>query len=196
MALKTFVKVSGVNNLSDARYCAGMNVDQLGFAIEPDSANYTAADKFKEIADWVSGVDFVGEIENDQVNVADLSANYGLKNVQIEHLIQLNPALEAGLNVIFATNSIDKAQEAQRIANGRLSYILMEAEGLNDEITSLAMEVPVVLSSDFDPEEVLQLVETPIKGIAIKGGDEIMPGYKDFDGMADILEALEIDDLD
>lgn len=34
MALKTFVKISGVNNLSDARYCAGMGVNQLGFNIE------------------------------------------------------------------------------------------------------------------------------------------------------------------
>ncbi|MFT7382188.1 MAG: phosphoribosylanthranilate isomerase, partial [Roseivirga sp.] len=30
---------------------------------------------------------------------------------------------------------------------------------------------------------------------SIRGGNEIRPGYKDFDEMADILEALEIDDM-
>ena len=63
MALKTTVKVSKVNNLSDARYCAGMGVNQLGFNIEPDHENYTDPKSFKELADWVSGVEFVGEIE-------------------------------------------------------------------------------------------------------------------------------------
>jgi phosphoribosylanthranilate isomerase len=31
MPLKTFVKVGCITNLSDARYCAGMGVDMLGF---------------------------------------------------------------------------------------------------------------------------------------------------------------------
>ena len=33
-----------------------------------------------------------------------------------------------------------------------------------------------------------------VKGISLKGGEEIRPGYKDFDELADILEALEIED--
>ena len=53
MALKTFVKVSGINNLSDARYCSGMEVNQLGFSIEPSSPNYTDPEKFKEIKGWL-----------------------------------------------------------------------------------------------------------------------------------------------
>ena len=48
MALKTFVKISGVNNLSDARYCAGMGVNQLGFNIEDKHPNYTDPQSFKE----------------------------------------------------------------------------------------------------------------------------------------------------
>jgi len=33
-----------------------------------------------------------------------------------------------------------------------------------------------------------------IYGIALKGGEEITPGYKDFDELADILEKLELED--
>ena len=32
--LKTIVKVSEVNNLSDARYCAGMGVEYIGFSMD------------------------------------------------------------------------------------------------------------------------------------------------------------------
>ena len=42
--LKTQVKVSSITNLSDARYCAGMGVDLLGFPIQEISL-----EKFTEI---------------------------------------------------------------------------------------------------------------------------------------------------
>jgi phosphoribosylanthranilate isomerase len=64
MALKTFVKVSTVNNLSDARYCAGMYVNWLGFNLEESSPDYLSPEKFTEITEWLSGLEYVGEFEN------------------------------------------------------------------------------------------------------------------------------------
>ena len=63
MALKTFVKISAINNLSDARYCAGMGVDMLGFALEPTNPDSISPEKYTEIIGWLSGVKFVGEFE-------------------------------------------------------------------------------------------------------------------------------------
>ncbi len=37
MALKTIVKVGNITNLSDARYCAVMGVDMLGFCLNKQS---------------------------------------------------------------------------------------------------------------------------------------------------------------
>ena len=67
--LKTLVKVSGVNNLSNARYCAGMGVDMLGF--DMDSMQI---EQFHEIKNWVSGVKIVGETKNE-------SADYILEKI-------------------------------------------------------------------------------------------------------------------
>ena len=53
MSLKTLVKVGGVTNLSDARYCAGMGVAILGFCPEPSRPDYVDLDKFKEITNWI-----------------------------------------------------------------------------------------------------------------------------------------------
>ncbi|MFT6971874.1 MAG: phosphoribosylanthranilate isomerase, partial [Roseivirga sp.] len=88
MALKTFVKVSGINNLSDARYCAGMGVNQVGFEIEEGSPNYVDQQSFKEIKGWLSGVEFVGEINGSVGSIANLVKDYGLDAIQIENMAQ------------------------------------------------------------------------------------------------------------
>jgi phosphoribosylanthranilate isomerase len=51
MALKTKVKAGNITNLSDARYCAGMGVDWLGFP-----ADVVNPDTFKEITNWVTSL--------------------------------------------------------------------------------------------------------------------------------------------
>lgn len=196
MALKTFVKVSGINNLSDARYCAGMEVNQLGFEIEVGSSNYVDPQVFKEIKGWLSGVDFVGEITSNTTAINELIAHYEVDLIQIENIDQIGEALSTGLKVCFASNNKELAQKAWDLSEHRLAYILFDGTDYsNDEIDELAKLVPVVLASGFDAHTVNEKIESSIKGISIRGGNEIRPGYKDFDEMADILEALEIDDL-
>lgn len=62
MALKTFVKISTVNNLSDARYCAGMYVNLMGFNLEEGNKDYMAPEKYQELTDWLSGLEYVGSL--------------------------------------------------------------------------------------------------------------------------------------
>lgn len=196
MALKTFVKVSGINNLSDARYCAGMEVNELGFEIEVGSSNYVDPQVFKEIKGWLSGVDFVGEITSNTTAINQLIAHYEVDLIQIENIDQIGEALATGLKVCFASNNKQLAQKAWDISEHRLAYILFDGTDYsNDEIDEIAKLVPIVLASGFDADTVNERIESSIKGISIRGGNEIRPGYKDFDEMADILEALEIDDL-
>ena len=57
--LRSKVKVSAIENLSDARYCAGMGVEWLGFSMTD-----VPLDKFNEIRNWLSGVQIVGEAFN------------------------------------------------------------------------------------------------------------------------------------
>lgn len=196
MALRTFVKVNGVNNLSDARYCAGMSVDQLGFNIEPEHANYTDAKAFNEISDWLSGVAYVAEIESENTAINEAISGYNVQAIQIENESQLDAATETGLSVIFKVDSLSNGQYIWNLYQDKLAYILVDlSESKLDELET--QEYPMVVQGQIDDTNVDSLLENlEPKGIALVGGNEIRPGFKDFDALADILEALEIDDLD
>jgi phosphoribosylanthranilate isomerase len=194
MALATFVKINSVNNLSDARYCAGMEVDQMGFVIEEGQLGFVSPEDFKEIADWLSGVDFVGEISSNQSNISALIEHYPLQAIQVSDQEQIAPALATGLQVIFLS---EKVSEAQAVLSQypELAYVLLTDKNLNDLDQIKDLE-KIVLTHGFEAENVKAFVdERPIKGIAMSGGDEIRPGFKDFDELADILEALDTDEF-
>jgi len=194
MALKTFVKVSGITNLSDARYCSGMEVDQLGFSIDPNGANYTDPEKFKEIKGWLSGVAYVGELDaSSTVN----AAQYELDAIQVASPAQVAAAAELGLPVILKMDITMITEPLLASLKDRVDYFLIESiyEGqVSPDILALAAQYKLVLAYGFDAGSVEGLSQTAIKGVALQGGEEISPGLRDFDEMMDILEALEIDD--
>lgn len=198
MALKTFVKVSGINNLSDARYCSGMEVDQLGFSIQENSPNYTDPDKFKEIKGWLSGVAYVGEIEaNNAKSIADIVNDYELDALQVASAKQVMEAQATGLPIILKTDVSMITVDTLSDLKNKVSYFLIEsvyAGQVSPDILELTTQFPMVLGYGFDAGSVEGLASSGIKGIALKGGEEISPGLRDFDEMMDILEALEIDD--
>ena len=196
MALRTFVKVSGINNLSDARYCAGMEVNQLGFEIEESASNYTDIQKYKEITEWLSGVEYVGEISSAHSVIKAVIEGYQLDAIQVEHIEQINEALETGLAVSFLAHDLDSVKVAWETSGKKLAYVLLDDSAIDQAmLNTLSKDIPVVLASGLTAETVTELAKSDLKGIAIQGGNEIRPGYKDFDEMADILETLEIDDL-
>mgnify|MGYP003869596429 CR=1 FL=1 len=208
MALKTFVKISSVNNLSDARYCSGMQVNLMGFNLEEENKNFTSVQKFKEITDWLSGVSFVAEFEfSHPENILEKLKSYeGFEFIQIEQEMHLKMLVNSGFGIILKQNISDLDQMDALIARGEsfknfdvtllLTSEILEMTGtLKDKIKTLSGKCSLLLGFGFQADNVLELIEeTGIKGIAMEGGDEIKPGLKDFDELAEILEVLEIED--
>lgn len=200
MALKTHVLISSVNNLSDARYCAGMHVDYIGFGFEKTDNNYIPRETFKELTEWLSGVEFVGEFSKyDTQDVRMALQDYGTKVVQIRNKDQVKQLQLDGFTVILTIDITDWLS----IENIDPDYLVIEShhEALTEEeihiITKLSTEHKVFIGSGITKENVDSILEeTKAYGIALQGGNEIRPGYKDYDALADILEALEVDDLE
>lgn len=206
MALKTKVYISGINNLSDARYCAGMGVEFMGFNLKPESPEYITPEKFREITGWISGVYMVGEfgnstpeviesivtaIEIDYIEVSDPKSIAPLKNLEIPLIFSIDISLynPAQLGIILNTYKYS------------VDYFILHASNAVDKeywdkITEFALEYPLILTFNFDPENINYVLDTTrIAGIALNGGLEIKSGYKDFDELSSILEVIEIDDL-
>lgn len=208
MALKTFVKISGVNNLSDARYCAGMQVNLMGFSLEEGDKNFVSPEKFKEISGWLSGVEYVAEFTHAHPeSILNRIKEYPeITILEIIEEIHLKMLVNTNFSIILKQN-VEDVQDLEQLINKSASYhdfnvtLLLQSDTLdmNEEIhkkvTELASKCQVLLGFGFQADTVLDLVESiGAKGISINGGDEIKPGLKDFDEMADILESLELED--
>jgi len=209
MALKTFVKISNVNNLSDARYCSGMYVNLMGFSLEKNNEYYVTPTAFKEITDWLSGLEYVAEFSNSHPdNILEAMAQYdGFSYIQIAERLHLPMLKNTSYSLIFKY-TIEKAEDLDDLLDLaptlRENDILLNLESdtsmeitgeIQKEIKKIAAKCELLLGFGFDDKNVDQLLDTiPLKGISMKAGHEIKPGIKDFDEMADILEALEVED--
>ncbi|ELR72549.1 hypothetical protein C900_01223 [Fulvivirga imtechensis AK7] len=200
MALKTFVKVSAVNNLSDARYCAGMEVDLIGFNIEKDKPGYISPENFRELTEWLSGPGYVAEFESySAVDITDAVKEYDVDYVEISDMAVLGTLSHTTLPVIFRQNRNEMAQLPFDL---NIKYLLITGgdDPLSKEeieiINNLSAHYDVLLEAGITHENVEAILQhTNAKGIALQGGNELRPGYKDYDELADILEALEVDDM-
>jgi len=205
MALKTFVKVGNITNLSDARYCAGMGVDLLGFCMDENSSEYIDQTSYKEIVGWISGPKIIGEFEsNDASKIIPLQEELKFEYIQVSD-IELANSLSTTSDVIYKVSLENFSNDdVLKIHLSKISdnvkYILMESENevssaLQDTINELSSVYPILKGYELNEQTVLSDIATSnIKGIALKGSTEVKPGFKDYDELADILEALEDDD--
>jgi phosphoribosylanthranilate isomerase len=207
MALKTFVKISNVNNLSDARYCAGMYVNLMGFNLEENNENYLSPDNFSEITEWLSGLEYVGEFESSHPDtILNTVRHYQLDYIQIQEEAHLQMLVNSSYKIILK-KEIRNEEDIKHLILIAPSMkennvaLLLESESLAlgppvfPLIRELAEKVSVLLGFGIEADTVEEVLEqTQVKGIALNGGDEIKPGYKDFDGLAEILETLEIEE--
>lgn len=204
MSLKTLVKISGVTNLSDARYCAGMGVDMLGFSMDTDSPNYVEPSKFSEIRGWVAGVQIVGETSAiDPERIEQLLQTYQPDVLQIDepallpYLSTFDRSLILRVNVLHTT--LDQLDTLFQTSVIGADFILLESNSaihMDDDFKTLlqrlAAKHPILLSTGISVQNIHNLLdELPIRGIALNGSHEDQPGNKEFGELMDVLEAIE-----
>lgn len=208
MALKTFVKVSKINNLSDARYCAGMGAHVLGFDLEEERAHYTDPEKYAAITGWLAGVQFAAEFDTyAPKNIKQAINTYArIDYVQtsqpqyVTALQSLNKPIIVCLDAAQHREDIVALADIMRDCRKQARYFLVEntassprADLLHD-LLHLSAQYPILLGFGLTPESVAGIVDRhQLAGLALRGGEEIKPGYKNFDELAGILEAIEVE---
>ena len=206
MALQTLVKISNVTNLSDARYCAGMGVDMLGFSMDADSPDYVEPKKFDEIRAWVAGVQIVGETASTDPEVIEqLLDTYHPDLLQVDEAALLPYLGTFGKPLILRTDlsqiTLDQLDTLLQTGSAGADYVLLESNGpihLDEELKTalqrLSARYPILLGTGVSVSNVHDLLaQLPVRGIALSGGNEERPGNKEFGELMDILEAIEED---
>jgi phosphoribosylanthranilate isomerase len=198
MALKIVVKVSNISNLSDARYCAGMGVDLLGFRVSPGDLNYVAPETFQEFRGWFSGPKVVAECYGIG-NIAELKSvieEYAPDFLEVS-LSELQFAIEADKPIILSVNTteLEKLETAVVNSSSQIEYILLPAGSSTEQIKTTInfTRVLITIADNHPPSDVLSSVGNAA-GISLSGTVEERPGLKSYEGLADILELLEIED--
>jgi phosphoribosylanthranilate isomerase len=190
MALTRFVKVGKISNLSDARYCAGMGVDLLGFRTISGQENFIAPKQFQEVRGWITGPKVVAEIYGLQ-NGGDIDSileNYRPDLFELS-LAELKKIKDSSLPLILRCSTIDIPAILNHPLRSKVNYLLLDDFKNDGEMIT---EIPVLIElNQFSLEEIKS--QYAGYGIALNGSDEVRPGLKSYEDLADILEKLDAD---
>jgi phosphoribosylanthranilate isomerase len=195
MALKTLVKVGRISNLSDARYCAGMSVDMLGFRVIAGQDHYVSPELFKEIRGWFSGPAIVAEaygIEKGD-DLPLIIQNYlpDFIELTLSDLVKIHSPYST---YILSSTFEELTAQEKAIAPYRtqISKVIVPASTDKKAIDELARSYKVLLQVDSTTS--FEAINYPsLKGIALQGSAEERPGLKNYDQLSEILEKLEVE---
>jgi phosphoribosylanthranilate isomerase len=193
--LKTQVKVSSIANLSDARYCAGMGVEWLGFPLQE-----ITIEKFTEIRNWLAGVQIVGEFTKataDQVREA--VAIYQPDVIEIDSSVSLVAIQSIDVSKILRVNiDTDNLPAIFAASAPYVTHFLLVGDsadslaGMEASVEIWAAQYPIIVGLDIPESDLDEWVEqSSIQGIGLVAGEEDRPGFRDFTDLMTILEKLE-----
>lgn len=218
MELKTKIKASSINNLSDGRYFATF-AEWMGFNFSPTSPQFVTLEQATQIKNWVFGPRLVGEFDAlaiDQINpiVEALQIDTIQTDLDLDFR-QLSPIVSTIIRRIVIDKKLkdkDLSQIIEDTANGTAYFLL---DFLSHQITwqdlqnsptlsttflqKIAAKYPqkIILSMPFTPQNVLGILDQiqPF-ALSLAGGNELKTGLRAFDDIDPIVNLLEIEEDD
>ncbi|MFD3393982.1 N-(5'-phosphoribosyl)anthranilate isomerase [Aquirufa sp. OSTEICH-129V] len=193
--LKTQVKVSSIANLSDARYCAGMGVEWLGFPLLD-----LTLERFTEIRNWLAGVQIVGEFTKATAEqIREAVSTYKPDVIEIDSSVSLVAIQSIDIPKILRVNiDTDNLPAIFAASAPYVSHFLVVGDsvdslmGMEASIEIWSAQYPIILGLDIPESDLDEWVEqSSIQGIGLVAGEEDRPGFRDFTDLMTILEKLE-----
>jgi len=190
------VKVNSITNLTDARYCAGMGVEMIGFSLSEKHSRFIASDKVNGITGWLSGIKIVAETYfGEKTDVLEERAkSISAEAIEVDAIMYKNFSLP-NYHVILRLNVGEWESVKDRIPEDAVLHLMLEKSdlesiaGIKEICTSHTtflnfskLELPAI--------DDLLLQVSPF-GVTLDGGNELSPGISDFDHLAEVLEYLE-----
>ena len=190
--------IRGINNLSDARYCAGMGADKLTFILDPALPGHLDTKTVKELAGWIAGVELIGEF--DQLSAHEINAIAAECALDAVLLHRSRPADELAeiAPPVYLELGPDFPEAAAALPASPVGFILElpapRAAAPRAVVAGIARQRPLWLGPGLHPAQAQELAsQLPLAGLSFPSGDEVKPGLRDFDQLEAVFEALEVD---
>ena len=185
------VIATDIANLTDARYFAAWGVYAMAYSIDANGENALSPAQLKEITDWVEGPVTMIKMEGLEVPNA-------LEEVLSS--VQVNSAIVGPFIDMASLQSIDKVYRICTLEDGYqddaflVLTLTTEVSKLSDaqieSIQSITATKTVFLDARFTASDLQTIESLGFEGIILKGGEEEKVGYKSFDELDEILEAI------
>lgn len=212
--LKTKVLAAPITNLTDARYFAAREVEWLGFDLDSTSEDFIEPRAMSAMREWVDGVKIMGLFQlAEAYEIREAMAKFSLDAVllgmatPVETVIDLQASIPVFKEIVFEKTTTGADLEDmltiwQPFVNGfvlnftknSITWAMInDGNPLSvDLLTKLCENFSIVLSIDLQPEVLNNLLNMlHFHGLYVKGGVEEKVGYKSFDELDEIFDALE-----
>jgi phosphoribosylanthranilate isomerase len=205
------VKICGITSLEDARFCAGLGADFLGFIQHPESPRYVAPERAREIIGWVYGAQPVGVFVNSPPDVVNaICAGAGFTHAQLHGNESPEECARITVPVIKAFRVLHDAS-AEQLRGAMEPYRDVAALFLLDTHATdlwggtgesfnwrlareLSAEFTLILAGGLHAGNVREAVETMRPwGVDASSRLESEPGVKDFAKVQAFFDALDPD---
>ena len=189
MPLKTIVKVSHISNLSDARYCAGMGVEILGFQVIPGLDNYIAPEVYQDIRGWISGPRISAELYgmSDPAQLKGVIETYAPDYFELtwKEFVAFRDFLSLPCIVYYPQGS----GKPTLMDDEKIRYWLTDEKSSCADIEQTTAPVLKRISSLGSLHQALS--DGCFEGIALEAPAALRPGVTNYEQLGTILEALE-----
>ena len=192
------IKICGITNLVDARYCSGAGADYLGFIFFEPSPRSVDIELASGIREWIHGPECVGVfVDEDPGRVNEIAAHVGLDFVQLHGSESPGYCQSVQAPVIKVIRVRERAHSKDVLAAAAAysevtEFILLDTydarlQGGTGVVfdwnlaQDVARQCPIFLAGGLTPTNVgtaIELVQP--YAIDVSSGLESSPGKKDF----------------
>jgi phosphoribosylanthranilate isomerase len=208
-----YIKASAITNLSDARYFAAQySVEFMGFCLEEGNEAYLAPYLIKAMKEWIEGPKIVGEfgVQTEEEILTQVK-DIGLDAVQLS-MFATASAEKIRLQVpVIQEIVVEKEHTAAQLLSlvdgfsAKADILLLDFEKNAwtfvelvkhqeislDLLQRICQKYQVIIAISADAKKLKSLSQSiEPQGISLKGGEEERVGYKSFDELNDIFDAL------
>jgi phosphoribosylanthranilate isomerase len=197
------IKLSGVGNLSDARYAAAMGIHYISFCFDPANPAYIAPVKAAEIMGWTSGSEAIGSFgEQSKEEISDICEMLKLDMVEVENAIEAAQLISFERPIIktidvsgMNENEVETIIEKYRATCYAFQLKAEKYPFSNSFLSKLCSEVKIIADINFHISNTAAFIrEVKPYAISLQAGSEEKTGLRDFDELADLLESIQVEE--